>query len=103
MISDWLDSQSGRANDVTNSRLCLGRLARVELRNIWNSEAAAFTPWLAREENLSVLGETLGLELELEAQDLSAPTFSARTQPAITGSLLKTSWSLRTTAISGNC
>ena len=46
----------------------LGRLEKVDLRDVWTSEASDFTPWLAREENLSVLADTLGLELELEAQ-----------------------------------
>ena len=49
--------------------LSLGRLTKVELRDIWASEATSFTPWLAREENLAVLAEDLGLELELEAQE----------------------------------
>jgi hypothetical protein len=47
----------------------LGRLERVELRNIWPSEAIDFTPWLARSENLAVLAETLNMRLELEAQE----------------------------------
>ena len=55
----------------------LGRLKRVELRDIWTSEAADFTPWLGRSENLAVLSETLGLELELEAQEQSVGPFRA--------------------------
>lgn len=55
----------------------LGRLIRVELRDIWLSESSDFTPWLAREENLAVLGETLGLDLELEAQEKSVGPFRA--------------------------
>ncbi len=46
----------------------LGRLARVELRDVWLNEAASFTPWLAKPENLSLLGEAIGLELEVEGQ-----------------------------------
>lgn len=46
----------------------LGRLERVELRDIWASEATSFTPWLARPENMPVLGEALNIELELEVQ-----------------------------------
>lgn len=57
--------------------IALGRLAKVELRDIWVSEATSFTPWLAREENLAVLAETLGLELELEAQEKSVGPFRA--------------------------
>lgn len=55
----------------------LGRLQRVELRDIWISEATDFTPWLARPENLSVLGETLSMDLELEAQERAVGPFRA--------------------------
>jgi hypothetical protein len=55
----------------------LGRLERVELRNIWLSEASDFTPWLARKENLAILGETLGIDLELEAQERPVGPFRA--------------------------
>lgn len=41
----------------------LGRLVRVELREVWKREAANFTQWLALPENLELLGETIGFEL----------------------------------------
>jgi hypothetical protein len=41
------------------------------------SEAADFTPWLAQAENLAILGETLGIDLELEAQEKSVGPFRA--------------------------
>ena len=47
----------------------LGRLIRVPLREFWEGEADDFTPWLADEENISLLGETIGVELEVEAQE----------------------------------
>lgn len=55
----------------------LGRLTRVDLSDIWADEASDFTPWLAREENLAVLSETLGMELELEAQEKAVGPFRA--------------------------
>lgn len=55
----------------------LGRLERVDLRNIWVSEATSFTPWLARPENMAVLGEALNIELELEAQERAVGPFRA--------------------------
>lgn len=60
----------------------LGCLERVELRDIWSTEAQDFTPWLAREENLAILGETLQVELQPEAQEKResapfGPIFSA--------------------------
>ena len=55
----------------------LGRLTSVDLREIWTSESGDFTPWLASEENLTVLGDTLDLELELEAQEKAVGPFRA--------------------------
>ena len=55
----------------------LGKLAPVELRDIWTTEADDFTPWLAQPENLEFLGETLGIELELEAQEQAVGPFRA--------------------------
>ena len=55
----------------------LGRLERVDLRTIWTSEPAGFTPWLAQAENLEVLADTLGIELELEAQEKEVGPFRA--------------------------
>ena len=47
----------------------LGRLQKVDLREAWSSESIDFTPWLAQEENLNLLGDVIGLELELESQE----------------------------------
>ena len=54
-----------------------GRLEKVELRSGWASEAGAFTPWLAQAENLALLGDAIGLELELEAQEKNVGNFRA--------------------------
>lgn len=55
----------------------LGRLNKVDVRDIWTKEAGDFTPWLALEDNLALIGETIGLELELEAQEKSVGPFRA--------------------------
>lgn len=55
----------------------LGRLQKVNLREVWLSEAGNFTPWLAQEENLSLLGEAIGIELELESQETGVGPFRA--------------------------
>ena len=55
----------------------LGRLERVDLRSIWKTEAQDFTPWLATEKNLSVLADTLHMDLELEAQETNVGQFRA--------------------------
>jgi hypothetical protein len=55
----------------------LGRIERVDLRSVWMSEDKHFTTWLADAENLEILGETLGIELELEAQEKYVGPFRA--------------------------
>lgn len=55
----------------------LGRLQPVDLRTVWINEADNFTPWLAQDENLSLLGDTIGLELELEAVEKNVGPFRA--------------------------
>ena len=55
----------------------LGRLEKVELRDYWKDEAKDFTPWLAEEDNINLLGETVGMELEVQEQEAKVGTFSA--------------------------
>lgn len=44
----------------------LGNLKSLKLKAVWNHEEHDFTPWLADEDNLSMLSEALGMELQLE-------------------------------------
>ena len=53
------------------------RLERVDLRRAWSGEAEGFTPWLAQGENLELLGQTLDLELEVEAVERPLGSFRA--------------------------
>jgi len=62
---------------MDRSTLTLGSLSRVDLREAWASEAGDFTPWLARADNLRLLGDTIGFDLELEAQERSVGPFRA--------------------------
>lgn len=55
----------------------LSRLVRVDVKEVWKHEAEDFTPWLAEDDNLRLLGETLGMELELEAVEVGVGNFSA--------------------------
>ncbi len=55
----------------------LGRMEQVDLREIWTNEAQGFTPWLAKPENLAILGETINLELECESQEQDVGAFRA--------------------------
>lgn len=55
----------------------LGRLEKVDLREVWKTEASDFTPWLAQEQNILLLGETIGIDLEVEAQEKNVGPFRA--------------------------
>ena len=55
----------------------LKTLTPVDLSEVWETEPQHFTPWLAREENLTLLGKALGIDLELEAQEVSVGGFRA--------------------------
>lgn len=55
----------------------LGRLERVDLRDVWQTEAQDFTPWLARDENISILAETLNMDVEVEEQEKLVGPFRA--------------------------
>lgn len=71
----------------------LGKITREhDLRTVWSNEAQAFTPWLA--EHLDVLGDALGITIELEERESSVGAFSldilARDQDSAKRSRLKT-------------
>src|SRR5882724_6651812 len=56
----------------------LGRLEKVDdLRTAWMDEPSDFTPWLALPENLKLLGEAVGIDLEFEAQEKGVGPFRA--------------------------
>lgn len=53
----------------------LGKLSRVEdLRTIWKNEASDFTPWLV--DNINLLGEALGIDIEVEERECGVGDFS---------------------------
>lgn len=55
----------------------LGRLEKVDLRRVWADEARDFTPWLAREENIALLSNAIGLDLEVEETEKRVGSFAA--------------------------
>ena len=55
----------------------LGRLEKLDLRTYWRKEDTEFTPWLAREENIQLLSETIGIELEVKSQEKNVGPFRA--------------------------
>jgi len=54
----------------------LGKLTKVDLREVWTSEPYDFTPWLAHEENLKLLGDALEMELVLVQSEKGVGSFS---------------------------
>lgn len=56
----------------------LGRLERIwDIRDYWQREDTDFTPWLADEENIAILGEALGIELEVEQSEVNVGQYRA--------------------------
>lgn len=55
----------------------LGKMSKEEnLRLIWAHEAGDFSKWLAEEENLSSLGEAIGISIELDERESPVGEFS---------------------------
>lgn len=57
--------------------MALGKLKQVELRNLWPDEEKDFTPWLSGKEGLTLLGEALGMELEVEDTEVFVGNYRA--------------------------
>ncbi len=55
----------------------LGRLEKLDLRDAWKNEAGDFTPWLASEENIKLLGDAMNLDLEVQQQEAQVGPFRA--------------------------
>lgn len=59
---------------IVSATPILGQLEPVDVREIWPDEARDFTPWLL--DNAQVLGEALGIEVELDQAERSIGSFS---------------------------
>lgn len=64
----------------------LSHIEKVDLREVWAHEAHDFTQWLAEEENLSALGDVIGIDLELIESESSVGSFNADIYAAECGS-----------------
>lgn len=57
--------------------MALGILKEIkDLRQIWPHEALDFTPWLAEEDNLSLLSDAVGIEITLDETESSVGNFN---------------------------
>lgn len=54
----------------------LGKIEKVNVRDVWPHEALNFTKWLAQEENLSMLGDACSIELELKDTESAVGSFA---------------------------
>ncbi len=64
----------------------LGRLKEIkDLRKIWPHEALDFTPWLAEEDNLTLLADAVGLEITLDETESSVGDFNVDIYATETG------------------
>ncbi len=54
----------------------LDKLTKVQLRDIWKHEALDFTQWLALQENLDLLSEEIGLDLQNPQTEVSVGSFN---------------------------
>lgn len=59
------------------TKLELSRLSKVDLRECWQNEAIDFTPWLAEDENLKLLSDTVGMKLEIIDTESNVGPFRA--------------------------
>lgn len=64
----------------------LGQLKEIkDLRKVWPHEALDFTPWLAKEDNLSLLSDTVGLEITVDETESSVGDFNVDIYATETG------------------
>ena len=61
-------------NEPGRSTPELGKVERVDVREIWRNEALDFTPWLA--SRLDLLGDALGMALEFVQREAGVGEFS---------------------------
>lgn len=55
----------------------LGKLEKVkDLRLVWKNEAQDFTKWLSKEQNLELLGNELGIDIDLISMEAKTGSFS---------------------------
>ena len=56
----------------------LSQITKVSLRSCWQNEVSDFTPWLASEENISLLADALDMnDIEVKAQEEHVGPFRA--------------------------
>lgn len=54
----------------------LGKLEKIELREVWKHEALDFTRWLARNENIALLSKEIGIDIEVIETEMSVGRYN---------------------------
>ena len=54
----------------------LGKLKKIDLREAWKHEALDFTQWLAKDENLALLSEEIGVDINLIETEANVGSFN---------------------------
>lgn len=68
----------GKATAMTAaSGIALGCLEAVDPREVWPKEDGDFTPWLAKDDNIRLLGEAIGVDLEVVGAEQNVGQFRA--------------------------
>lgn len=55
----------------------LGKVEKLSIRDQWKNEEYDFTPWLAKEENIQLLGDEVNLDLEVEGIEQAIGSYKA--------------------------
>lgn len=64
----------------------LGKLKEIkDLRKVWPHEALDFTPWLAEDDNLTLLADAVGLEITVDETESSVGDFNVDIYATETG------------------
>lgn len=55
----------------------MGKLEEIsDLRTVWPHEALDFTPWLSQDENITLLGDAVGLDITVEETESAVGDFN---------------------------
>jgi hypothetical protein len=56
-----------------------------DLRTVWPHEALDFTPWLAEDDNIALLGDAIGIDISVDETEASVGDFSVDISASETG------------------
>ena len=58
--------------------MILGKLEKIkDLRKVWPHEATDFTPWLAQEDNISLLSDAIGIDISVDETESNVGNFTS--------------------------